>query len=122
MAPVIPPDQACEREWVRLGERSAVMLALTLLLAREMRRDPSAEQELTLGFDDLLADTIFDLRRDEIDQVRSHARTHFAVMIASARALAQNADEDFIDVGPRAKPTSTWEQLFGKWWRRRVQT
>jgi hypothetical protein len=122
MAPVIPPDQACEREWVRLGERSAVLLALTLLLAREMRRDPSAEQELTLGFDDLLADTIFDLRRDEIDQVRSHARTHFAVMIASARALAQNTDEDFIDVGPRAKPTSTWEQLFGKWWRRRVQT
>jgi hypothetical protein len=61
-----------------------VLLALTLLLTREMRRDPSAEQELTLGFDDLLADTIFDLRREEIDQVRSHARTHFAFLEAPA--------------------------------------
>jgi hypothetical protein len=122
MAPIIPPDQACEREWVRLGERSAVMLAVGLLLAREIRRDASAEQEFTLGFDDLLADTTFDLRREEVDQVRSHARTHFALMIASTRALAQSMEEDFTDAGPPAKLTSTWEQLFGRWWRNRVQT
>jgi hypothetical protein len=122
MAPIIPPNPACEREWVRLGERSAVMLAVSLLLAREMRRDAIAEQELTLGFDDLLADTTFDLRREEVDQVRSHARTHFAMMIASARAWAQNTDEELTDAGPPAKPTSAWEQLFGKWWRNRAQT
>jgi hypothetical protein len=98
------------------------MLAVSLLLAREMRRDAIAEQELTLGFDDLLGDTTFDLRREEVDQVRSHARTHFAMMIASARAWAQNTDEELTDAGPPAKPTSAWEQLFGKWWRNRAQT
>jgi hypothetical protein len=98
------------------------MLALSLLLAREMRRDVSAEQELTLGFDDLLADTTFDLPREELDQVQTHARTHFAMMVASARAFAQNADEEFTDAGPPRTPTSAWEQLFGKWWRSRIQT
>jgi hypothetical protein len=121
MPPIISADQVCEREWVRLGERSTVMLVISLLLAREMRRDASAEQELTLGFDDLLADTTFDLKREEVDQIRSHARTHFAVMIASARASGHETEEELTNAG-LPKPKSTWEQLFGKWWRSRVQT
>ena len=38
-------------ELKRVGERSAIMITLSLLVKREIRRDPATKAELTEGFD-----------------------------------------------------------------------
>jgi hypothetical protein len=89
-----------EEDFRREGESAARWLAISFLLAREARSDPTFLTESCSRFDKELAELGFTQNLEYTDQMRVIARRCFQLMVTTAEILAKKADQ------PAAQPSA----------------
>jgi hypothetical protein len=100
------------REMKQIGEGASLTLAMGLLIAQEIRRDPSTKDQLTKAFEEGVVLTGRQLNFSDREQVRknadeilTHARNHFQAILRTAQLCL-----DQISFAPNKEPRSTFRQ------------
>ena len=81
-----------EKDFRQEGERAAMRLAISFLMAREARRDPMFLTEVCGRFEKEIAELGFNLDHENMDRMLVMARRYFQLMVTTADCMAKEAD------------------------------
>ena len=78
-----------EKDFRQEGERAAMRVAISFLMAREARHDPMFLTEVCERFEKEIAELGFNLDQENMDRMLVMARRYFQLMVTTAETMAK---------------------------------